>query len=134
MGLFSFFSNIFKPKSDYEKLRSMVGPMLVKAYRKIAKERGLAPTSKTSDKKIVDIYIQVENAFKEAAKQRNEEIPQPNIHYIVLYFYQVYEGYQGNDLCESLFQSQIDFEIKNYLSKGLPKRFCKELHIFEDEQ
>ncbi len=122
---------MFKPKSEYEKLKSMVGPMLVKAYRKIAKERGLAPTSKTSDKEIVEIYIRVETAFKNAAKERNEDIPQNYINYIVFSFYQVYEGFQGNDLCEILFQSQIDYEIKNYHKSGLPKKFCKELIIFE---
>ncbi|MDD3878064.1 MAG: hypothetical protein PHT69_15705 [Bacteroidales bacterium] len=128
MGFFNF----FKQKTKYEKLLSMVGPMLVEAYRNIAKERGLAPTSKTSDKKIIEIYLSVEAAFKNAASQRNETLGQENINYIAFFFYQVYEGYEG-DLCDVLFQNQLDYEIKKYIKEGLPKRFQQELVLFETE-
>lgn len=132
MALFSFLSGLFKPKSEYDKLMDKVGPLLVEAYRTIAEERGIAPTRATSDKEIVSIYLEVEAAFKQAAQQRGETIPQENINTIVLYCYQYYEGMNSTKKDKTMFDIQLQYELKQYLEKGLPKKFKEKLVLFED--
>jgi hypothetical protein len=51
------------------------GRLIVKGYRKIAVQHGCAPTAKTTDLKIIEIYTLVTTAFQQAAKQRGEQIP-----------------------------------------------------------
>jgi len=133
MGIFSFISNLFRPKTEFEKLRGMVGPMIVKGYRRLSKEHGRAPTHKTSDKKIVDIYIDIEARFKTAAKQRGEVLPQGYINNIVFYFYHVYESFDKNDVGQWMFEGQIDYEVKRYLKEGLRKSLKVDLQIFDLE-
>jgi len=126
MGLFNF----FRPKTQYEKLLSMVGPMIVKAYRKIAKERGIAPSSNISDKKIIEIYVEVEAAFKKASQKRNEEIRQEHINTIVLHYYQFYESFEGDDMRKMMFYTHLENEVQKYIKEGLPKKYRQDLVIF----
>lgn len=86
MGIFSGVGNFFKPKSEHDKILAKVELMIVKEYRRIGKERGTAPSKKTSDKKIIEIYCRVAGAFKDAAKQRNEKLPEGYINYLAFFF------------------------------------------------
>jgi hypothetical protein len=133
MGIFNQLRVFFKPKSEYDKLLAMVGPMIVKGYRRIGKERGIAPTKKTSDKKIIEIYLEIESAFKNAARQRNEELPQGYINSIVLFFYQVYEKYNCKETDNLTYNLQLEYQIRQYLKEGLGKEFRKDLQLFETE-
>jgi hypothetical protein len=135
MGIFNQLGNFFKPKSEHDKLLTMVEKMIVKGYRRIGKERGKAPSKKTSDKKIIEIYCRIAGAFKDAAKQRNEKLPEGYINYLVFYFLNLHENYcSGGSKDETIFEMQLDFEIKRYLKEGLRKELQRDLQIFETEQ
>lgn len=100
-------------------------PLIIKGYRKVGQERGCAPTAKTSDKKIIEIYTRVINAFTSASKVRAERIPAVNLNFIALKFFQVYEmmGEEGMN-------SHLDYEVEKYLEEGLRAEYNQPLELF----
>lgn len=100
-------------------------PLIINGYRKVGQERACAPTSKTSDKKIIEIYTQVLNAFTSASKIRAERIPAVKLNFIALKFFQVYEmmGEEGMN-------SHLGYEVEKYLEEGLREEYNQELKLF----
>ena len=100
-------------------------PVIIKGYRKVGQERGCAPTTKTSDKKIIEIYTQVLNAFTSASKVKDERIPAVNLNFIALKFFQVYEmmGEEGMN-------SHLEYEVEKYLEEGLRAEYNQPLELF----
>lgn len=114
-----------KPGNVLEEAQRQARPLIINGYRKVGHERGCAPTSKTSDKKIIDVYTQVLNAFNSAAKIRDERIPAVKLNFIALKFFQVYEmiGEEGMN-------SHLDYEVEKYLEEGLRAEYNQELKLF----
>jgi len=134
MGIFSWFGNLFSSPSEFEQSLAKVKPRLVKEYRRIAAERGIAPTKKTSDKKIVEIYFKVAEEFMKVAEQRNEDLPLGYINHLALYFFLVYEKFCGeNKNEEAMFDMQLDYELRKYLKEGLRETLRQDLDLFKPE-
>jgi hypothetical protein len=115
-----------KPKNLYEQAMEAATPLIVSGYRKIAEEKGIAPTSKTPDSKIIDIYRQVGTAFREASNKRGEQLSAGSYNTIVLKFLQIYEI--GGD---SLVEEHLKYEINKYLNEGLREDYRKEIELMQ---
>jgi hypothetical protein len=124
MGIFNFFKKEEQPKNLLEQIQSTVKPIIINGYRRIADENNVAPTSKTSDQKIIEIYQKVGSAFKKASEQRNEHIHAGYINTIVLKFFQVYEMVGDTYLDEHL-----KYEVDKYLQHGLREDYKKDLKL-----
>ncbi|NDW11140.1 hypothetical protein [Dysgonomonas sp. 520] len=118
-------NNKKQPTNLYEATREVIEPLVIRSYRNIAYQNGIAPTSKTSDNKIIEIYSKIGSAFKEASKQRNEHIPAVYLNTIVLKFYQVYE--MGGDV---FLEEHLKYEVDRYLRAGLREDYKHELKLF----
>lgn len=114
-----------QPTNLHKEIREVAEPLIVESYRKIAFQKGIAPTSRTPDNKIIEIYSRVGFAFKEASKQRNEHIQAGYINTIVLKFIQVYE--MGGDI---FLEEHLKYEIDKYLIEGLRNDYKNELKLF----
>lgn len=123
MSIFDFFKSK-KPKNLLEEFESTALPLVVHGYREIAKRGNIAPTSKTSDQEIINIYQKVGSAFFEAAKKRNERIPALYLNGIALKFIQIHE------MSEEFFYEHLKYEINNYLANGLRDDYKRELKLF----
>ena len=71
-----FLSSWFgKKRTMLDTAQEISSKLIVKGYRKIGAQLGCAPTAKTTDQKIIEIYTEVGKAFNQAAEQRGEQIP-----------------------------------------------------------
>jgi len=113
-----------QPKNLYEQVLPFANQLIVNGYRRIARDRNVAPTLKTSDEKIIEIYKRVGTAFNEAAKQRREHIPAAYLNFIVLKFFQVYE--MGGDM---FLNEHLQYEVEKYLNEGLRQEYKQELNL-----
>ena len=114
-----------QPKSLYEQVLPSAMAIVINGYRRIAAERNIAPTSKTSDEKIIEIYRFVGGVFNDAAKQKGEHIPAKYLNTIVLKFYQVYE--LGGDI---MLKEHLKYEVEKYAREGLRQDYKEDLNIF----
>jgi hypothetical protein len=125
----NFFKKILgfsqKPRTLLDEAQEIGGKLLISGYRRIGAAHGCAPTSKTSDKKIIEVYSKVGTAFRETSKQRNEIIPATILNFIVWKFLQVYE-LMGDEMLES----HLQYEIKKYLREGLRPDYRQDLKLF----
>jgi hypothetical protein len=125
----SFLKNLFggskKKQTLLDDVQEVGGKLLVTGYRHEAATQGCAPTSKTSDKKIIEIYSKVGTAFQQAAERRGELIPATILNFIVLKFLQVHEM-----MGDAMMESHLQYEIENYLATGLRPDYRRELHLF----
>ncbi len=94
--------------------------LIAKKYRAIATLNNCAPTAKTSDKMIVEIYKKVFIRFNEAAAKKGEFIPSDNIAYIALMFMQIYESSD-----EKFLNEHYEHEMMVYNSHGLRKEYAE---------
>lgn len=100
--------------------------LVINGYRQISKKLNIAPTSKTSDEKIIEIYQKVVSSFKDASKIRNEHIPAVYLNYIVLKFFQIYEK-----MPKDFFDEHLVYEIDKYIKSGLRSDYKVELKLFQ---
>lgn len=108
-----------------EDVQEIGGRLIIKGYRKIAAQNGCAPTAKTSDKKIMEIYTQVSTVFSQAARQRREKIPALYLNTVILKFLQVHE------MMGDHFQHHLQYEANKYLTEGLRPDYKRELPLFD---
>ncbi len=110
----------------------LMSKIIVDAYRSLGAKQGCAPTSLTSDQKIIEIYKKVNNAFKAASKKRGEPIPAPVLNFLVWQFFQVYEslGKANSDLGDLMLDSHLEYETRTYLESGLKPEQRQELKIY----
>ena len=110
----------------------LMSKIIVDGYRSLGAKQGCAPTSMTSDQKIIEIYKKVNIAFKEASKRRGEVIPAPVLNFLVWQFYQVYEslGKGNSDLGDLMLESHLEYETQSYLESGLRPEQRKELKLY----
>lgn len=125
MGFFESFRKKKKPRTIADQIQAVAGSILVNSFRRIASANNIAPTSKTPDQKIIEIYKHVGSAFKEASKKRNEHIPAGQLNTIVLKFYQVYEM-----MGDELVNEHLKYEIEKYIKEGLRQDYQQDLKLF----
>lgn len=125
MGLFDFFKKKKQPITALDQFQAVAGPLIVNGYRRVASMNNIAPTAKTSDQKIIEIYQRVGSAFREASKERNEHITAGNLNTIVLKFFQVYEM-----MGETMFYEHLKYEIDKYIQEGLRTDYKQDLKLF----
>lgn len=124
--MFSFFKKKeVETRTLFDDFQQASSRVIVKGYRRIAGIHGIAPTSKTTDAKIMEIYRSVLSAFGEASKKRREELSALCLNHIVTKFYQVYEMYGEQKLHEHL-----KYEVSKYLAEGLRQDYKRELQLF----
>jgi hypothetical protein len=128
--MFNLFKKEPKPRTLLEDVQEVSSRVIVKSYRKIAAIHGCAPTAKTTDAKIMEIYSTVLSAFGEASKKRGEDIPALYLNHIVAKFYQVYEMFHGSPFPQR-FQEHLQYEVNKYLAEGLRPDYKQELQLFD---
>ncbi len=116
-----------QPRTMLDSVQDVGGRLIVKGYRKISAQYGCAPTAKTTDQKIIEIYTKVGTAFHEAEQKRGEHIPALYLNTIVLHYLQLCEM-----LGEHHLQSHLQYDVNKYLAEGLREDFKKELNLFDE--
>ena len=120
---------LFQPKkqeSVYDKFRQTMDPLIIKTYRNLGKHKQSAPTAKTSDAEILEIYTEVLTKFKEASRAKGQELPAPTINYIAFYFLNIYE-----DRGKTFYDEHLAYELMKYNVSGLRQSYVgKELSFF----
>jgi hypothetical protein len=114
-----------KPHTMLNRVQEAGGKIIVAGYRRIGAEHGCAPTAKTTDQKIIEIYSKVGTAFHQAEQQRGERIPAVYLNTIVLKFLQVYEM-----LGDAGLEHHLQYEVQKYLAEGLRDDYKRELRFF----
>ncbi|MDD3786045.1 MAG: hypothetical protein PHQ87_10905 [Hydrogenophaga sp.] len=106
--------------------QSAAARVIVVGYRDIARRmgQGVAPTNKTSDSRLLEIYKAVAEAFRAAADRRGEHIKAECLNFIVWKFLQIEEMY-GTDL----FEKHLHYEVEKYLRDGLRPDYREELSL-----
>ena len=101
--------------------------LIIKGYRRIGAQHGCAPTAKTTDQKITEIYSKVSTAFYEASERRGEHIPALFQNRIVLKFLQAYEM-----MGDKFVQEHLQYEVNKYLREGLRPDYQTEVPLFDE--
>lgn len=114
-----------KPRMLLDEVQEVGGKLIISGYRQLARHQSCAPTSKTSDEKIIEIYKKVGTAFREASKQRGEHIPAGTLNFIVWKFLQMYEM-----MGEAMLHAHLEYEVNKYLREGLRPDYRQDLKIF----
>ncbi|MBU1360910.1 MAG: hypothetical protein KJ901_19400 [Gammaproteobacteria bacterium] len=116
-----------QPSNVLEHAQGLASRLIVDGYRRIAAASGggLAPTEKTSDRRILEVYQTVATAFQDAAQRRNEILTAGVIANIVLKFLQVEEMSDG-----ALVPSHLNHEVAKYGAEGLRQEYRRELKLF----
>lgn len=110
-----------KPVSIQDTLNSNV----VRRLREIGEYNNTAPTEKTSDEKVIEIYQLICSSFRNASNKRNERIPADNLNTIAIKFFNVYEEF-GQDFM----QDHLKYELDKYLKEGLRPEYKKGISFF----
>jgi hypothetical protein len=98
---------------------------LIKRLREIGKYNNTAPTDKTSDEKVIEIYQLICSSFRNASTKRNERIPADNLNTIAMKFFNVYEEFG-----ENFMQDHLKYELDKYLKEGLRPEYKKGISFF----
>jgi len=114
-----------KPGSALEAALEAGSVLIVSGYRRIAEQYGCAPSTMTSDEKIIEIYSRVLTAFRKASERRGEQIPAVFLNCIVLKFLQVHEK-----MPEHFFDQHLQYELDKYVAEGLRPEYRQELPLF----
>jgi hypothetical protein len=119
------FGGTQQPRTLLDQVQETGGKLIVSGYRRLAAQQGCAPTAATSDREIMEIYKKVGTAFREASKQRGEQLPAGTINYIVWKFIQVKEM-----MGAAMLDSHLAYELQKYLSEGLRPDYRQDLRLF----
>lgn len=111
-------------RTALDEAQEVGGQLLVKGYRNLAQQQGVAPTGTTSDDEIIGIYKKVGTAFKAAATERGEHIPARQLNFIVWKFLQLKETIDSEMLA-----SHLEYEVSKYNNEGLRSDYCQELKL-----
>lgn len=98
---------------------------LVKRLRNIGEYNNTAPTDKTTDEKIIEIYQLICSSFRNASNKRNERILANNLNTIAMKFFNVYEEFG-----EDFMKEHLKYEVDKYLNEGLRPEYQRELSLF----
>lgn len=98
---------------------------LVKRFRQIGKYNNSAPTEKTSDEKIIQIYTLICTSFRKASLENQERIPANNLNTIAMKFFKVYEEFG-----EVFMKEHLEYELDKYRTQGLRLEYKIETSLF----
>ena len=107
----------------FDRIDSVGRIAIVTGYRRIASERGCAPTAKTSNSQIIEIYSLVGTIFREASEQRGEKLRAVNLNCIVLSFIQFRE------MMPEVFEAHLKREVQKYRLEGLREDYKQEIKL-----
>lgn len=110
-----------EPESFEDKLNTS----LVKRLRNIGEYNNTAPTEKTSDEKIIEIYTLICSSFRKASSEKQERIPADNLNTLAMKFFKVYEEFG-----EDFMQEHLEYELKKYTTEGLRPEYKKGISLF----
>jgi hypothetical protein len=110
-----------EPSSFEDKLNTS----LVKRLRNIGEYNNTAPTNKTSDEKIIEIYTLICSSFRKESTSRNEHIRADNLNTIAMKFFKVYEEFG-----EDFMKEHLEYELDKYLKEGLRPEYQREISLF----
>jgi hypothetical protein len=124
--LFYFSYYILKRKpAEPVSFEDELNTSLVKRLRTIGKHIEAAPTDKTSDEKIIEIYQLICSSFRNESNKRNERIPANSLNTIAMKFFNIYEEFG-----EDFMQDHLKYELKKYLKEGLRPEYQKGISLF----
>lgn len=98
---------------------------LAKKLRNIGEYNNTAPTDKTSDEKIIEIYTLICTSFRKASSEKQERIPADNLNTIAMKFFKVYEEFG-----EDFMQEHLEYELKKYTTEGLRPEYQRVISLF----
>jgi len=98
---------------------------LVRRLRRIGEYNNTAPSSKTTDEKIIEIYRLICSSFREQSELRNEHIRANCLNTIALKFFNVYEEFG-----EDFMKEHLKYELKKYANEGLRTDYQNEISLF----
>ncbi|MFO1221105.1 MAG: hypothetical protein U1E89_22305 [Burkholderiaceae bacterium] len=107
-----------------DRIEDLAAKVLVPGYRRVAAERGCAPTDKTTDQQIIDLYKKVGTAFREVSEQRGERLSAGTLNFIVLKFLQLREMF-GDEMLEK----HLAHELDKYRWEGLRPDYKQDLRL-----
>ena len=110
-----------EPVSFEDKLNTS----LVKRLRNIGEFNNTAPTEKTSDEKIIEIYTLICSTFRKASSEKQERIPADNLNIIAMKFFKVYEEFG-----EDFMKEHLEYELKKYKNEGLRPEYQRGISLF----
>lgn len=110
-----------EPVSFEDKLNTS----LVKRLRNIGEFNNTAPTAKTSDEKIIEIYTLICSTFRKASSEKQERIPADNLNTIAMKFFKVYEEFG-----EDFMKEHLEYELKKYKNEGLRPEYQRGISLF----
>ena len=119
------FGGATQPRTMLDEVEEKGSKLIVSSYRSIAKLNNCAPTSKTSDAQIMEVYRRIGTSFRAVASERGEHLPANALHFIVHKFLQVQEGHG-----QKMFDEHLDYELRKYRSEGLRPDYAKGLDLF----
>lgn len=119
------FGSIEPPRTMLDKVQELSERLIVNGYRHLATQLECAPSEKTSNQQIVEIYRKVGAAFREVANQRGEQLPAGTINFIVWKFLQVNEM-----LGSEMMDQHLAYEVQKYLQEGLRPDYQQDLKLF----
>ena len=119
------FGSAEQPRMTLDKAQDVGAKLIVSGYRHLATQEGSAPTAKTSDEQIIEMYKKVGTAFRNISNQRGEHLPAGTLNYIVWKFFQVSEM-----LGDEMLDQHLAYETQKYLQEGLRPDYQKDLKLF----
>jgi hypothetical protein len=124
--IFYFSYYILKRKPEVpQSFEDNLNANLVKRLRKIGAFNNSAPTDKTSDEKVIEIYQLICSSFRKASNKRNERIPADNLNTIAMKFFNVYEEFD-----QDFMKEHFEYELDKYLKEGLRPEYKKGISLF----
>lgn len=121
---FSYYILKRKPEEPVS-FEDTINTSLVKRLRNIGRYNNTAPTEKTSDEKVIEIYQLICSSFRDASNKRNERIPTDNLNTIAMKFFNVYEQFG-----EDFMKEHLDFELEKYRKEGLRQEYQRGISLF----
>lgn len=114
-----------EPRTALDEVQEVGGQLIVTGYRRLAGQHGCAPTSKTSDPQIIEMYKKVGTAFRDVADRRGERLSAGTLNSIVWKFFQVSEML-GNEFVDK----HLAYEVQKYLQEGLRPEYIQDIDLF----
>ena len=114
---FNYYIRNIKPTQP-DSSKSHINGGVIRKFRKIGKAKNSAPSDKTSDDKILEIYMLVIYNFTRASIGKKERIPVENLDIIALKFFNVYEEF-GDDFLKH----HLEYELNYFRHNGLRQEY-----------
>lgn len=121
---FSYYILKRKPIEPFS-FEDKLNTSLVKRLRNIGEYNNTAPTEKTSDEKIIEIYTLICSSFRKASSEKQERIPANNLNTIALKFFNIYEEF-GDDFMKE----HLEYELNKYSKEGLRPEYQIGISLF----